>query len=78
MFRIIELGHVIAAPPAAAFGRAAEAMSGLAHLTGFPDGPPIYPGFPAADSTTGLMGALGVMIALLPARRARCVIMFPF
>lgn len=48
-----------------AFGRAAEAMSGLAHLTGFTDGPPMHPGFPAADSTTGLMGALGIMIALL-------------
>ena len=47
-----------------AFGRAAEAMSGLAYLTGFPDGPPMHPGFPAADSTTGLMGALGIMIAL--------------
>lgn len=47
-----------------AFGRAAEAMSGLAHLTGFADGSPMHPGFPAADSTTGLMGALGVMIAL--------------
>jgi len=47
-----------------AFGRAAEAMSGLAHLTGYPDGPPMHPGFPAADSSTGLMGALGVMLAL--------------
>ena len=47
-----------------AFGRAAEAMSGLAHLPGFADGPPLHPGFPAADSTTGLMGALGIMIAL--------------
>jgi len=47
-----------------AFGRAAEAMSGLAHLTGYTDGPPMHPGFPAADSTTGLMGALGVMLAL--------------
>lgn len=47
-----------------AFGRAAEAMSGLAHLTGYPDGPPMHPGFPAADSTTGLMGAFGIMIAL--------------
>jgi len=47
-----------------AFGRAAEAMSGLAHLTGFADGPPMHPVFPAADSTTGLMGALGIMIAL--------------
>jgi len=47
-----------------AFGRAAEAMSGLAHLTGYPDGSPMHPGFPAADSTTGVMGALGVMLAL--------------
>ena len=47
-----------------AFGRAAEAMAGLPHITGYPDGPPMHPGFPAADSTTGLMGALGVMMAL--------------
>ncbi len=47
-----------------AFGRAAEALSGLPHLTGYADGPPMHPGFPAADSTTGLMGALGIMMAL--------------
>ena len=47
-----------------AFGRAAEAMSGLPHLTGPADGAPVHPGFPAADSTTGLMGALGIMMAL--------------
>ncbi|MBC7137431.1 MAG: CoA transferase [Defluviimonas sp.] len=52
-----------------AFGRAAEAMSGLAHLTGFADGPPMHPGFPAADGTTGLMGALGIMIALFARER---------
>lgn len=47
-----------------AFGRAAEAMSGMPHLTGFPDGPPMHAGFPVADTTTGLMGALGIMMAL--------------
>lgn len=47
-----------------AFGRAAEAMAGLPHITGHPDGPPLHPGFPAADATTGLMGGLGVMMAL--------------
>jgi len=47
-----------------AFGRAAEAMAGMPHLTGYEDGPPMHPGFPTADSTTGLMGALGVMMAL--------------
>ncbi|MBK45937.1 MAG: CoA transferase [Roseovarius sp.] len=52
-----------------AFGRAAEAMSGLAYLTGFSDGPPMHPGFPAADSTTGLMGALGIMVALFARER---------
>ena len=46
------------------FGRAGEAMSGLAHITGFPDNAPMHPGFPAADSTTGLMAAYGAMIAL--------------
>ena len=46
------------------FGRAGEAMSGLAHMTGFADGAPMHPGFPAADSTTGLMAAYGAMMAL--------------
>ena len=39
-------------------------MSGLAHITGFADGAPMHPGFPAADSTTGLMAAYGAMMAL--------------
>lgn len=47
-----------------AFGRAAEAMAGLPHLTGFADAAPMHPGFPTADSITGLMGALGIMIAV--------------
>ena len=46
------------------FGRAGEAMSGLAHITGFADNAPMHPGFPAADSTTGLMAAYGAMMAL--------------
>lgn len=46
------------------FGKAAEALSGLCDLTGFADGPPLHPGFPMGDMTTGLMGAFGVMLAL--------------
>ncbi len=46
------------------FGRAAEAMSGLPHLTGPAGGTPMHAGFPVADTTTGLMGALGIMMAL--------------
>ncbi|MGE5668147.1 MAG: CaiB/BaiF CoA transferase family protein [Betaproteobacteria bacterium] len=51
------------------FGKAAEALSGLCDLTGFPDGPPTHPGFPMGDMTTGLMGAYGVMLALYAIQR---------
>jgi formyl-CoA transferase len=46
------------------FGRVAEAMSGLTHLIGEPDGPPMSPGYPLGDLITGLFGAFAVMVAL--------------
>jgi crotonobetainyl-CoA:carnitine CoA-transferase CaiB-like acyl-CoA transferase len=46
------------------FGKVGEAMSGVVHITGFPDGPPVHTGFSHADAVTGLMGAYGVMLAL--------------
>jgi crotonobetainyl-CoA:carnitine CoA-transferase CaiB-like acyl-CoA transferase len=46
------------------FGRVAEAMSGLTHLIGDADGPPMSPGYPLGDLISGLFGALSVMIAL--------------
>lgn len=46
------------------FGRPSEALSGLAALTGFPDGPPVHAGFSLGDVTTAMMGAFGVMCAL--------------
>lgn len=46
------------------FGRTAEAMSGAAALTGYPDGPPIHVGYSLADTLTGLMGAFGILLAL--------------
>lgn len=51
------------------FGKMGEARSGLVHLTGFPNGPPVHTGFSHGDATTGLMGAFGVTAALL--RRER-------
>jgi crotonobetainyl-CoA:carnitine CoA-transferase CaiB-like acyl-CoA transferase len=47
-----------------AFGTLAEAMSGFAHQTGQPDGPPTLPPFGLADGVTGLAGAIGVLLAL--------------
>ncbi len=46
------------------FGTVAEAMSGLAQITGFPDGPPILPAFPMADEVAGTFGAMAIMMAL--------------
>ncbi|HVW90542.1 MAG TPA: CoA transferase [Gaiellaceae bacterium] len=47
-----------------AFGTLAEAMSGFAHRTGEPDGPPTLPPFGLADCVTGIAVAYGVMVAL--------------
>lgn len=46
------------------FGRVAEAMSGLTHLIGDADGPPMSPGYPLGDLIAGLFGAFSVMVAL--------------
>lgn len=47
-----------------AFGTLVEAMSGFAHLTGQPDGPPTLPAFGLADSIAGIAGASAVAMAL--------------
>ena len=46
------------------FGTLAEAMSGFAHITGFPDGPPTLPPFALGDAVAGLTGAFAAMTAL--------------
>ncbi len=46
------------------FGTLAEAMSGFAHLTGDPDGPPTLPAFGLADSICGVTAAGLISMAL--------------
>jgi crotonobetainyl-CoA:carnitine CoA-transferase CaiB-like acyl-CoA transferase len=46
------------------YGTLAEAMSGFAHLTGQPDGPPTLPPFMLADGVAGLASTYAVMMAL--------------
>lgn len=46
------------------FGKVGEARSGVVHLTGFEDGPPVHTGFSHADSVTALMGAFAIQCAL--------------
>lgn len=51
------------------FGKVGEARSGIVHLTGFPDGPPLHAGFSQGDASTAVMGAFAVMAAM----HKRCV-----
>ena len=46
------------------FGMIAEAMSGVAHRTGYPDGPPVFSSLPLADYTTGSFDAFSIMFAI--------------
>ena len=46
------------------YGTLAEAMSGFAHLTGQPDGPPTLPPFMLADGVAALTSTYAVMMAL--------------
>ncbi|MGH9090085.1 MAG: CaiB/BaiF CoA transferase family protein [Acidimicrobiales bacterium] len=46
------------------FGTLAEAMSGFAHLTGQPDGPPTLPPFMLADGVAAMAATYAVAIAL--------------
>jgi len=46
------------------FGTLAEAISGFAHMNGFPDGPPVLPPIALADEIAALLGAFAVMVAL--------------
>ncbi len=47
------------------FARVADAMSGFLGLCGPADGAPVHPGYPIADSITGLFGAYGLLAALI-------------
>jgi formyl-CoA transferase len=64
MLHITGFGLNTSMSNAPGFGKVGEAMSGVVHVTGFPDGPPVHTGFSHADSLAGLMGALGVEAAL--------------
>jgi len=51
------------------FGTLVEAMSGFAHLNGYPDRPPVLPPLALADMIAGIYGAAGVLTALRVAER---------
>jgi formyl-CoA transferase len=64
MLSISGFGHTGPQAAQPGFGKIAECMSGLVSLTGPPEDRPLFVGFSLADASTGLLGTLGVMVAL--------------
>ena len=52
-----------------AFGMSTEQMSGVSHLTGYPDEEPLYTGMTGGDLFSGVMGAVDLMAALFQRKR---------
>jgi crotonobetainyl-CoA:carnitine CoA-transferase CaiB-like acyl-CoA transferase len=71
MLRISGFGQTGSNRTRPGFGSVAEAMSGFSHLTGMPDGPPVFPSTTLADGVTGTTGCLGLLATLLGQARGR-------
>ena len=61
-------GFGLGAGDAAAMDYVIQAKTGVADLTGDPDGPPTLPGYSAADNSTGLTAALGLLAQIISGR----------
>ena len=53
---------------APAFDYVIQAATGVAAMTGDPDGPPTLPGYSSADNSTGLTAALGLLAQIVSGR----------
>lgn len=51
-----------------AFDYVVQAVTGVAAMTGDPDGPPTLPGYSSADNSTGLTAALGLLAMIVAGR----------
>ncbi len=51
-----------------AFDYVIQAATGVAAMTGDPDGPPTLPGYSAADNSTGMAAALGLLAQIVSGR----------
>ncbi|UQD75142.1 CoA transferase [Bradyrhizobium japonicum] len=64
MVRVTGFGQTGPYSRRAGFGTLAEAMSGFAHITGQPDGPPTLPPFGLADGIAAYYGCFASMFAI--------------
>jgi crotonobetainyl-CoA:carnitine CoA-transferase CaiB-like acyl-CoA transferase len=58
-------GYGLEAGDDPAFDYVIQAATGIAALTGNPDGPPTLPGYSSADNSTGLTAALGLLAQIV-------------
>ena len=68
MLRISGYGQTGSLRDRPGFGTAAEALSGFAHLNGFPDTPPALPSITLADGVAGVFGLIGALSTLVDYR----------
>jgi CoA:oxalate CoA-transferase len=61
-------GYGLGAGDDPAFDYIIQAATGIAALTGDPDGPPTLPGYSSADNSTGLTAALGLLAQIISGR----------
>ncbi|MBJ7338359.1 CoA transferase [Mycolicibacterium sp.] len=61
-------GYGLEAGDDPAFDYVIQAATGIAALTGDPDGPPTLPGYSSADNSTGLTAALGLLAQIISGR----------
>jgi crotonobetainyl-CoA:carnitine CoA-transferase CaiB-like acyl-CoA transferase len=64
LVRISGFGQTGPYSPRPGYGSVAEAMSGFAHMTGFPDGPPTFPSNSLADGVASLWAVIGTLASL--------------
>jgi len=64
ILRVSGFGQTGPYSPRPGFGTLAEAFSGAAHITGFPDRSPLLPSFGLGDTSTAIFGAFAVVLAL--------------
>lgn len=65
MLRISGFGQTGPYSARRGFGKIAEAFSGATNLTGLSDRDPVHPSYSLGDLSCGLMGAYGVLLAVL-------------